>query len=926
MRTSLSVVWIITVLLGTQVGGPATLWAVEQRGIRIEANRQIIVSALSGDQLTIQTSRGAQSAKFGTVVQVGERVETGARTVAEVLLSDRTVMTLDPETMAQVLVMSADEITIQVAKGTVRVAAAPSAVGPQGVVRVQTPTSQVQTRGGIVRVAVEAPVSKAEQRATGAQVYPTSYRPEGQIAATPTSSELIHVEEGTAEIPGAGPASGSLTLQAGQRVLVQAGRAGAVAKTETLGTGTTRILATTSHTQTPKEGRDYLVALQVNQATQLSKVLTGAAETGGGESDKKSDTKNVINGATAGVNLASNPILVNALFGNGSAASPAGSNPTNSTGAGYGGNNNNGFNIAAASDVSLKVNGSNSLLVFTRKDPVEAFVKEEKTLPRATNIGTSYQVEFDTVTFAKNSVCDDTCLASHYHDAQKDPNNPLDGVSFNPSKPLPENVGYRSYRDPDTQTVRSFKSEFSVAKELVLIGGSNNTAHGGVAPTEKMIVRGASSSTAGFTNLARTETVNGLFPTDRGPANIGLFAPTPRQVVRANSTFVVETSSKFDNQQEAFVGGTLGQYSNLSTPSPSGIVLDELGLGVSHVDGAITATGSNVALKGGVTLDQDSIATIGQTAATKSYFAALGATFTGSLMSVINGPTGFAKLTMQERMLGVYDGSIVQPDSSAGGKALLSVLDAKLVGPSNNIPLIDIASGSHFDRDGKATPGTPPSVTVTSAIVTRSTIKLDGALLEASAPLVALTQGTPTPTKPIMTTTSHFADLAGKATQSLNLNGALVALSAANLVVNGNLLNLNNATAAITGYLFSLNNESTLTIANGSLFKLDSSALTLNGNAFGVFGNGTNTLTINNDLCGVGATCGTLMNSANQPFTLANGAQLKVAGVNHDVVLPNNFNVFAGNGAAAKVNIGADDALFQVKGNSQLTINGVKVQ
>lgn len=915
--------FIALTVMATQLLGPAALWAAEQRGIRVEANRLIIVSGLHGDQFTLQRESGSSPLQFREVLTEGARVTTGPATTAELLIGNRAVVTLGNGTTAQVRAVSADQTTIQITNGTVRVAAAASAIGSQGLVTVQTPTSQVQTRGGIVRVTVDAPVGKAEHSPTGAQAYRASYIsiPEMMVAAVSPPSDLIQVEEGTVEIPGVGPAGGLLTMKAGQQVVVQAGRAGALAEVVTPGGAPTGILATTSHMLTPKEGRDYLVALQVDQATKLGQALTGAAETGQRESEKKSDAKNVINGATGGVNLQSN--LVSALFGSGSAANPAGSNPTNSTGAGYGGNNNNGFNIAAASDVSLKVNGSNSLLVFTRKDPVEAFVKEEKTLPRATNIGTHYDVESETVTFAKNSVCDGDCLTSHYHDAQKNPNNPLDGVSFDPSKPLPENVGYRSYRDPDTQTVRSFESEFTVAKELVLIGGSNNTAHGGVAPTEKMIVRGASSSTAGFTNLARTETVNGLFPTDRGPANIGLFAPTPQQVVRANSTFVVETSSKFDNQQEAFVGGTLGQYSNLSTPSPNGIVLDELGLGVSHVDGAITATGSAVLLKGGVALDQGTTAIIGQTAATKSYFATLGATFTGSLMSVINGPTGLTKLTMQERMLGVYDGSKVDQDVTDGhGKALLSVLDAKLVGPSNNIPLIDIASGSHFDREGKTTPGTPPSVTVMSALVMRSTIPLDGALLEASAPLFALTQAN-------MTTTSHFADLAGNQAQSLNLNSALVALNASKLIItSGQLLNLNNATAAISGHLFSLTNGSQLDIKNGVLFSLNNnSSLTMNGNAFGVFGSGTNTLTIENNLCGAGAACGALVNSAGQAITL-DGTALKVAGVTQNVVLPNGFNVFAQapNAGPANVQIDANDALFKVDGTSTLTINGTKVK
>jgi hypothetical protein len=304
-------------------------------------------------------------------------------------------------------------------------------------------------------------------------------------------------------------------------------------------------------------------------------------------------------------------------------------------------------------------------------------------------------------------------------------------------------------------------------------------------------------------------------------------------------------------------------------------------------------------------------------------------------LSVINGPNSgvTTSVTVQDRLLGVYDGSTIDFNPAEGNKALLSVLDAKLdaralkTNPSS-IPLIDIADGFKFDRDGKATPGDAPDVKVTSAVVVRSTVNiptipLDGALLEASAPLLALTNAT-------MTTASHFADLAGNQAQSIRLGDALVALGAKSiLTVNGSLLNLNAATATLNGYLFSLDGGSKLTINNGALFSLNSgSSLNLNGNAFGVFGSGPNTLSITNNWCGAGATCGFLVDSANQPIKFF-GTPLKVAGVSQNVVVPSNFNVFAlAAGAPAPtvdtIKITANDALFKVA-DSTLTIKGTTV-
>ncbi|HRI39951.1 MAG TPA: hypothetical protein PLO50_15455, partial [Nitrospira sp.] len=567
-----------------------------------------------------------------------------------------------------------------------------------------------------------------------------------------------------------------------------------------------------------------------------------------GESEKKSDTKNVINGATAGVNLQNN--LVSALFGGGSAANPTGSIPQDRTGNGYGGvNSDSNFGVSRI-PTSLFLNNSNALLTFTRKDPI---------------IG-------------------DLALGG-----------------FEPLEPI--------------------VSDFLVEKELMLIGGTPNASHGGALPTEKLIIRGLAEG--GVDGQISSLSNVAFQPTDRQPAEI---ENPSEQIIAANNTFLVDSDKSFSRpgrvtiedqgntvEDGGLVGGTLGQYSG--DPDKRGVAFIPAFIGsatlTSLVEGAITATADpndpsrrTVTLKGGVALDQGTIATIGTTAATDTYFKSLttnlGRTFSGSLLSMIKGSNSTTTvLTMQDRMLGVYDGSIVKTEE--GNKALLSVLDAKLTGPGSSIPLIDIAAGSHSTlgkevaSDGKRTvtktSGSSPTVTVTSALVTRSTIPLDGALLDASAPLFALTKAT-------MTTSNHFADLAGNQTQSLKLGDALVALDASKLIINsGHLLNLNNATAAITGYLFSLNNGSTLEINSGSLFSLnDRSSLTLTGNAFGVFGDQASKLTITNNLCSTGP-CGDLVNTAGQDIKL-NGATIRVAGVGQDVVLPNNFNVFAGNNAA----------------------------
>lgn len=919
--------FIALTMMAAQVLGPAVLWAAEQRGIRVDANRQIIVSALSGNQLTLQGEQGTRSLQFREGVTEGAQVSTGPATTAELLIGNRAVFMLGNGTTAQVRTVSTDQTTIQVSKGMVRVAAAASALGPQGLVTVQTPTSQVQTRGGILRVAVDAPISRAEYNLQGAQAYRASYTTGLLLAAAPPSSDLIHVEEGTAEIPGVGPTGGLLTMKAGQRVTVQAGRAGGLTEAVSQGAAT-GILATTGHTLTPKEGRDYLVALQVDQATKLGQALTGAAQTGEKESEKKSDTKNVINGATGGVTLQTQDAFAK-LFGGGGFFSGTGGTTVSNSGSGTlddrGGDLNDDARVVGSTQLNVK--GGAGLLLFTDR-------------PDATD-----------------RISDQT------------------GKVLGGGEKL---------------------NNFTVSKELVIVDGGdqNEAAHLGKAPVSTLVARAIVQGDSLYGGSPKGDNTSLPLSWEVGarsaekeveiPENARVLViksktePTNREVLNHKvaepiidpvtlefirfripdhdidpETCRTSTGCAYYGTKDSILGdfsSQKGEFMGISYISQT-----------SYVDGVISArsatTGDRlVTLAGGAVLDKQTKVSVGDTTATGTYFTdkpglnSLGATkFTGSLLTVLASKDGGfnpAFVKVQDRLLGVIGGSLIREESEKK-TALLSVLDSRVMGPDKNDPSTgtngrkanEVAPVLEFDGSGQPN-RTTTTATVTSAVVVRSTdVPLDGALLSASSPLLAMMQAT-------LTTNSHFADLAGNNGRqsliaSLVPGDALVRLDNAALTVNGNLLNLNNATATVTGYLFSLSGSSSLNLLNpqnlnnhGSLFSLNNgSSLALTGNAFGVFGSGTNTLTIDNNLCGAGAVCGALVDSAGKAITL-NGTALKVAGVSQNVVLPNNFNAFALAPDAtasnakinAKIDIDANDALFHIDPTSTLTINGTKVK
>ena len=296
---------VVIALIAMQVLGPAVLWAADQRGIRVEANRRVVIAAISGERLLVKSSGETKTLQFRDVLTADDEIDTGDRTLVEVLIGNRAVVTLGQGTTAQFTVLSDDQATVQVKKGIVRVAASAAALGAQGTITIQTATGLVQTRGGILRVMVDAPSGSAEQTPIGeGRPYRATYAPNTRVAAAGTRGDIIQVEEGTAEIPGAGPGGKTLTVKSGQSVTMQSGQAGSISGLVSQGGMRAGVLASAGHNRTPKEGVDNLVALQVNQATALGKALTGAAETGGKESGKKDESKNAINGATGGVTLA----------------------------------------------------------------------------------------------------------------------------------------------------------------------------------------------------------------------------------------------------------------------------------------------------------------------------------------------------------------------------------------------------------------------------------------------------------------------------------------------------------------------------------------------------------------------------------------------------------------------------------------------
>lgn len=260
--------------------------------------------------------------------------------------------------------------------------------------------------------------------------------------------------------------------------------------------------------------------------------------------------------------------------------------------------------------------------------------------------------------------------------------------------------------------------------------------------------------------------------------------------------------------------------------------------------------------------------------------------------------------------------------------SLLSVFQGGSLTTSSREPLALLTGGTHsfgsvgvpmFDLSGTAL-GTDPETGLTvgadrplqhagtlletagAAVSAHRVVRVDTALIEATAPLLALTKGSK------LTTTADAVQLSYQA--KVTSLGSMVKLDRSSLVVaSGAALNLGGGSVLrVTGDLFSLTNGSTLSVLNGPLVSLSGgSILNVNGALIGFGGTGGNLVSVANSFC----PCTTI---GGIPVSLTGGA---VAG---------NVSIAGAikNGGLGAVNLAPNAALIRVDGaGTKVTINGL---
>ncbi len=873
MKSSLSLTILFFSLIGIPLLGSQVSLADEtERGIRIEADRPIILSGMEG-QVQAEDSQGLlqpTALKFGDPLQIGDRVHTGDQSRAELLVGHGELVTMGEQTTVNIQPNSSTGSVMELEKGTIRVAVAESQLTGEEKVSIQVHGARAHTRSGIFHVSLDTKtvLSENPENPSQSNILRVSYSPNETMVKAERAVLVYTVEEGTLTLEGNGQ---PLQVNAGQSLEIINGQTGVPFASTPRGIDPsiiTPLTAVTQHRQTPKSGVDYVSSQEMKQAEVLGYVLSGvAAEKSETIEDPTTAPPDIIL-ATTGATLAGGPSLPPSLPPNGNLnpIPPEVGWPVNTL-LDPAANDEFNFVIGPDASVILKARGGGGLLLLD-----ESFVT----------------------------------LNTHF-----------------------SNKNFRVLFDLEgTAKYRPFNTE------LMLIDGGTNqfVPHQGVAPTERLTV----TNLSGPIDINTVPTPppppgrNILLPIPiaafNDPAEIAAAAAKANVLLRfsdpADLGLALKVLATYASRQEVNPEST--SQSILFQPrfTDDGCCSNEEAIeGVNAVIRARDMSGEDpLTLKGGVALNDNTHLVATATQATSEYFqqsddidgsvvAILGRNFDvrildqfpedgqqdpftneiGGIDEVIpdfievvpevegGGQLKQVELKIEDRILAVLDNSTIKPDTSDPTNipniALLALLDSRLEGPTEPPNLIpgDVQpvpeEGQPPIPEGKSRvdipglieimeTGTPNldqadqafqwAVEAHSAIVVRG--ELAPSILEASGPLVSMFQGT-------MYTTGDFANIQGNGTAdsaqlmaSLQQAGVLqgaVQLNNSQLKVGGHLFNfLNGATGDITGNLVALANNSTLTLEGVLLAVGLNSSFTLSGGSLVAFGFGTNTVNI----------------------------------------------------------------------------------
>jgi hypothetical protein len=337
----------------------------------------------------------------------------------------------------------------------------------------------------------------------------------------------------------------------------------------------------------------------------------------------------------------------------------------------------------------------------------------------------------------------------------------------------------------------------------------------------------------------------------------------------------------------------------------------------------LSAAGTALSLTGTALVEVSSAATLTDAATTRLVSLSGGTLTLGSATNaVLVNTSGTASLAA-----GLLD--TAGTDITAAGDFVRALGGGRIVVIGSSAPLLSLTGGTHqfgaagniYRLSGTATAVDPVSglllgteepiqaagslfEAVGATATTQRAVRLDVALLQASAPLLSLRNNGAVASD--LTTTSNAIDLTSRA--KLNATAPVIALDGSRLTVtNASLVNVAGGSyLGLTGNLLSVANGSQISVTGGTLlFAAGGSVVNISG-ALLSFGGSGNTVTLSNALC---------------PCTIIGGIPVRLSGgaLVANVSITNPIKNAAGN----TVSIAAGSAAVRVDGaTTRVTISG----
>ena len=279
------------------------------------------------------------------------------------------------------------------------------------------------------------------------------------------------------------------------------------------------------------------------------------------------------------------------------------------------------------------------------------------------------------------------------------------------------------------------------------------------------------------------------------------------------------------------------------------------------------------------------------------------ATLAGPLLRAVD-----SNLTVPFSLLSLFQGGTLTTSSTeplaflSGGIHSFGSMGLAMFDVSGINSATDADTGLRVGSDRPLQHAGPLLEASNATVTTHQAVRVDTALLEATAPLLALRDGSTLNSRADAVALTHQAKVTSLGSMMKLDRSALVVANGAALSLAGGSL------ARVTGDLFSLTNGSSLSVLNGALVSLrGGSMLSVNGALIGFGGTGSNLVSVANNLC----PC-TMIGGL--PVSLTNGA------------LASNVNIAGAikNGNLGSLNVGPNAAVIRVDGAAtKVTINGM---